>query len=358
MGKFASAFALSIVALLLFGCVSQPSQTANLPPIPSPPTLVGGGKDAHGCIGSAGYTWCEAKAKCIRPWEENCTSQLDGGDRDSHGCIPSAGFTWCEALSQCIRPWLTNCTAVPTGGAACKTVADCGAGAARCVNGTCTQYDEHGCVPDGGYSWCPEKAKCVQPWVESCPSLAASALEAQAKSYCASGITVYTCGEYIRVVSDMPGAGSKFYTLGNYDPVATCPLVAPDSMSAQCSLLLFGNNCIEQEVKCNATAAGAPSAVTDLKDDPSFVGAQLSWSAPDATAVDYAIYRGDETLTQVSLIKTTGQKSYDDVFDGGNKTYAYFVRARNANGAESANSNIIYVQQLNTAAGPSPGQID
>lgn len=34
--------------------------------------IVGGDKDAHGCIGSAGYSWCEAKQKCLRTWEETC----------------------------------------------------------------------------------------------------------------------------------------------------------------------------------------------------------------------------------------------------------------------------------------------
>lgn len=34
--------------------------------------LAGGDVDSHGCIGSAGYTWCEAKQKCLRPWEETC----------------------------------------------------------------------------------------------------------------------------------------------------------------------------------------------------------------------------------------------------------------------------------------------
>jgi hypothetical protein len=33
---------------------------------------IGGDKDKHGCLGPAGYTWCEAKKKCIRPWEEKC----------------------------------------------------------------------------------------------------------------------------------------------------------------------------------------------------------------------------------------------------------------------------------------------
>jgi hypothetical protein len=33
---------------------------------------VGGDRDEHGCIGSAGYSWCEAKQKCLRIWEEAC----------------------------------------------------------------------------------------------------------------------------------------------------------------------------------------------------------------------------------------------------------------------------------------------
>ena len=37
--------------------------------------LIGGDKDEHGCIGSAGYTWCEPKQKCLREWEEPCTQQ-------------------------------------------------------------------------------------------------------------------------------------------------------------------------------------------------------------------------------------------------------------------------------------------
>ena len=32
-------------------------------------TMVGADRDAHGCIGSAGYSWCEKTAQCERPWE-------------------------------------------------------------------------------------------------------------------------------------------------------------------------------------------------------------------------------------------------------------------------------------------------
>ena len=28
-----------------------------------------------------------------------------GGDRDTHGCIGSAGYSWCPKTQQCERPW-------------------------------------------------------------------------------------------------------------------------------------------------------------------------------------------------------------------------------------------------------------
>eukprot|EP00746_Dinoflagellata_sp_MGD_P137080 gnl/MRDRNA2_/MRDRNA2_70913_c0_seq1.p1 gnl/MRDRNA2_/MRDRNA2_70913_c0~~gnl/MRDRNA2_/MRDRNA2_70913_c0_seq1.p1 ORF type:complete len:108 (+),score=36.10 gnl/MRDRNA2_/MRDRNA2_70913_c0_seq1:107-430(+) len=34
----------------------------------------GGDRDDHGCIGSAGYVWCESSQKCLRVWEEECES--------------------------------------------------------------------------------------------------------------------------------------------------------------------------------------------------------------------------------------------------------------------------------------------
>lgn len=33
------------------------------------PLLVGGDHDAHGCIGSAGYSWCSRENACVRSWE-------------------------------------------------------------------------------------------------------------------------------------------------------------------------------------------------------------------------------------------------------------------------------------------------
>lgn len=40
-------------------------------------SMVGADKDEHGCIGSAGYSWCEAKQKCLRLWEEKCEPEQE-----------------------------------------------------------------------------------------------------------------------------------------------------------------------------------------------------------------------------------------------------------------------------------------
>jgi hypothetical protein len=74
--------AFTAVLLLGAGCAQAPAtglQTAGTPtekPVAeqatSAPQIVGGDRDEHGCIGSAGYSWCASSAKCLRPWEEQC----------------------------------------------------------------------------------------------------------------------------------------------------------------------------------------------------------------------------------------------------------------------------------------------
>jgi len=36
--------------------------------------IIGGDKDEGGCLIAAGYSWCEAKQKCLRIFEEDCLS--------------------------------------------------------------------------------------------------------------------------------------------------------------------------------------------------------------------------------------------------------------------------------------------
>lgn len=35
----------------------------------------------------------------------NTTPEQLGGDRDEHGCLPSAGYSWCERTQTCERSW-------------------------------------------------------------------------------------------------------------------------------------------------------------------------------------------------------------------------------------------------------------
>ncbi len=54
----------SFTALLLSGCKNHEE-----PKIVIENHKVGGDRDAHGCIGSAGYQWCAKENQCVRSWE-------------------------------------------------------------------------------------------------------------------------------------------------------------------------------------------------------------------------------------------------------------------------------------------------
>ena len=51
-------------------------------------------------VAVAGLVGCDSN--------QNSTTEeagMPGSDRDEHGCIASAGYTWCERTRQCERPW-------------------------------------------------------------------------------------------------------------------------------------------------------------------------------------------------------------------------------------------------------------
>lgn len=61
------------LVFLLGGCSlwqssSKPNQVVDNTNQP----IIGGDKDAGGCLIAAGYSWCEPKQKCLRIWEEKC----------------------------------------------------------------------------------------------------------------------------------------------------------------------------------------------------------------------------------------------------------------------------------------------
>ncbi|HDS1580036.1 TPA: hypothetical protein QEL15_004432 [Stenotrophomonas maltophilia] len=59
------------VLLALCACANQHQAAARADVAAASPATprVGGDRDAHGCIGSAGYQWCEHSQRCERPWE-------------------------------------------------------------------------------------------------------------------------------------------------------------------------------------------------------------------------------------------------------------------------------------------------
>lgn len=66
-------FALSVVALTFAACNNttpqQTDNTAELPTNTEEMPMVGGDRDEHGCIGSAGYTWSALRGECIQVFE-------------------------------------------------------------------------------------------------------------------------------------------------------------------------------------------------------------------------------------------------------------------------------------------------
>ncbi|RXJ71527.1 hypothetical protein CS022_20800 [Veronia nyctiphanis] len=54
---------IALLSVLLSGCITYTNQEKPNASMP------GSDRDEYGCIGSAGYTWCESKNECVRSWE-------------------------------------------------------------------------------------------------------------------------------------------------------------------------------------------------------------------------------------------------------------------------------------------------
>lgn len=66
---------LALTVLLAVGAVDILAATPAAPTAPVsgaeavPGAMPGSDRDAHGCIGSAGYSWCAREQRCVRSWE-------------------------------------------------------------------------------------------------------------------------------------------------------------------------------------------------------------------------------------------------------------------------------------------------
>jgi len=106
---------LCLFVLLLSGCASKDTP------------IVGNDKDIHGCIGSAGYSWCDVKQKCLRSFEENCSVEINNTVEVNETILPndtctdnkSNSLSLAEAItiakaSECGDRLITECSC-PTG---------------------------------------------------------------------------------------------------------------------------------------------------------------------------------------------------------------------------------------------------
>ena len=89
---------------------------------------LGGDKDEHGCIGSAGYSWCQSKEKCLRIWEEPCEEDFESVVCERENC---------HGLEiQCGANPPNFCTEIYRIGDRCLPYAECGI-----QNGICQQTE-------------------------------------------------------------------------------------------------------------------------------------------------------------------------------------------------------------------------
>jgi hypothetical protein len=96
--------------------------------------VVGGDKDEHGCIGSAGYSWCQKKQRCLRVWEESCD-----GDSGSLSC----GIESCHGLNiKCGSNPPDVCTKIYEVGDRCRQYAKCGVQKDKCQQVQNSQFTE------------------------------------------------------------------------------------------------------------------------------------------------------------------------------------------------------------------------
>lgn len=59
-------FGLMLGLIIAVSCTSKSQENKSVEPSD---IVVGGDRDSHGCIGSAGYQWSEVLKDCIRPFE-------------------------------------------------------------------------------------------------------------------------------------------------------------------------------------------------------------------------------------------------------------------------------------------------
>lgn len=103
-------FTLSVVALAFTACNNSTSQqtdnAAEEPTTPQQETMVGGDRDEHGCIGSAGYSWSALCEECIQVFEVG--TRLNPVDVEQEEAVISAFIVSKEGDNSQVELFITG----------------------------------------------------------------------------------------------------------------------------------------------------------------------------------------------------------------------------------------------------------
>jgi len=91
---------------------------------------IGGERDEHGCLPTAGYTWCESKQKCLRTWEEECPKPATVKECITDDDCVTGGCSGTICQSKDAEPIFTTCEFLPE--YACYKKINC-----KCIDNKC-----------------------------------------------------------------------------------------------------------------------------------------------------------------------------------------------------------------------------
>ncbi len=234
------------------------------------PKPIGGDKDANGCLIAAGYSWCDAKQKCLRPFEENCTTQNTNNT-----------YIECPEPRQqaCTREYLPVCATKDNG--------------IRCIRAPCPSteqvtYDNKctACADKSVYGYISGECKVELP-TEQAP--APSAKMAAPKAICNSDRTKAVAAE------------------AGYTCVTSCP---QDSYGTQMGLQV----CINHYGKAEALNMTACKTSGDC---PSEHTCAYVIRATDGSAIDWLKSRIDANKQPVDALRCVPQPYASFAINGG-----------------------------------------
>lgn len=267
-----------VVSAVFFGCL----QTNGPQPV-----LVGNDSDIHGCKGSAGYSWCEAKQKCIRVWEENCTANLScacpkGYVQEGDVCNPNCYYS----TPRCLAPSF-KCSQGNAGMANPASVNCIGNGYNLTIR-TDSEGGQYGVCSKPGYTECEEWAffrdNCTIVPLGPNVSANATGREPRAEGQFCGGIAAIPCQEglHCRLNGTYPDAG------GACIKDCGCTL-----MTNGTAMGCFGCAYVKETGSFNCTSAPE--------------GWQQYEKKPGAIGIPYACYCADfgETHVTVNGVNTT-----------------------------------------------------